>query len=373
MDNLSIVKIIALITIFVSLLLSLFLLTVKTRNKLSNGLLVSFITFCAIDVIGLFISQYLKLFLFTKTFTFLIFPSFFLYVLSICSIGFRLRFRDLLHTIPFILYNAVLLFYFFSDLYFTKNDLISEPIQQLEWITNSILLKLQALFYVIATISVLRKHKKIYLENYSSGNISIYKLLSQTINIFLITLPVTIAKDILPFTNFNDILKWVNIILITSALFMFCWFILKALYHPKLFRNVDFKIQSTNSIIKHIKPETEQSNNQTLLIEQLKNHMIEQEPYLDPSITLQELSSQLNIPSRELSVLINSHIGQHFFDFVNEYRIEKAMKILKDFPNNKFTIQQVFYDVGFNSKSSFNTAFKKHTNLTPTEFKKKYL
>lgn len=373
MDKLNIVKIIALITIFISLLLSIFLTTVKTRNKLSNGLLASFIIFCSIDVIGLFINQYLNFFLFTKTFTFLIFPSFFLYVLSICSISFKLKFKNLLHAIPFILYNVILALYFLVSLYFERNDLIIEVFQKLEWIFISVLLKLQALFYIIVIISILRKHKKIYFENYTDGDISIYKLLSHIILIFLIALPVTIAKEILLFTNFHDTLKWVNIALITIALFMLCWFILKALYNPKLFRSVDLKIHTTDKISQNINSEIEKNSNQASLIEQLRKYMIEHEPYLEPALTLQELSSQLNISSRELSVLINKHIGQHFFDFVNEYRITKAMEILKDFSNNRFTVQQILYDVGFNSKSSFNTAFKKHTSLTPTQYKKKFL
>ena len=52
---------------------------------------------------------------------------------------------------------------------------------------------------------------------------------------------------------------------------------------------------------------------------------------------------------------------------------EVITEYLHDFANNKLTIQEVFYDVGFNSKSSFNTAFKKSTGLTPTEFKNKFL
>ena len=104
---------------------------------------------------------------------------------------------------------------------------------------------------------------------------------------------------------------------------------------------------------------------------QLKTFMSDQEPFLNPSLTLHDVSMQLKVSSRELSHLINKEIGQHFFDFVNEYRIRKAIDLLKDFSNNKLTIQQVFYDVGFNSKSSFNTAFKKYTRMTPTEFKKK--
>jgi AraC-like DNA-binding protein len=98
--------------------------------------------------------------------------------------------------------------------------------------------------------------------------------------------------------------------------------------------------------------------------------MLDKEPYLDASLTLQKLASQLNMPSRELSILINQQIGKHFFDFVNEYRIKKAMEKLRNASLKKSTIQEIMYDVGFNSKTPFNTAFKKHTYLTPSQFRK---
>jgi AraC-like DNA-binding protein len=97
--------------------------------------------------------------------------------------------------------------------------------------------------------------------------------------------------------------------------------------------------------------------------------MMEEKPFLNPSLTIQDISNELEIPVRELSVLINHQLGQHFYDFVNTYRIEHAMNILKDTTKSKVTILEILYEVGFNSKSSFNTAFKKHTGNTPTEYR----
>ena len=61
-----------------------------------------------------------------------------------------------------------------------------------------------------------------------------------------------------------------------------------------------------------------------------------------------------------------------FFDFINSYRIDDATEILADLDNNKVTVLEIMFEVGFNSKSSFNTAFKKHTGFTPTTYRKKY-
>ena len=98
--------------------------------------------------------------------------------------------------------------------------------------------------------------------------------------------------------------------------------------------------------------------------------MTAEKPFLNPSLTILEVSNAIQIPVRDLSVLINHTLGQHFYDFVNIYRIESAMEILKDPAKNKLTVLEILYEVGFNSKSSFNTAFKKHTGNTPTVYRK---
>ena len=101
--------------------------------------------------------------------------------------------------------------------------------------------------------------------------------------------------------------------------------------------------------------------------------MIDQKLYLDASLTMYDLSKHLNMPVRELSLLINHDLDQHFFDFINGYRIRHAMEILRDPAKKEYTVLEILYDVGFNSKSSFNTAFKKLTSLTPTEYRLKHL
>jgi AraC-like DNA-binding protein len=148
---------------------------------------------------------------------------------------------------------------------------------------------------------------------------------------------------------------------------------MKALKHPELFRGVNSKLQLIKDILPEVEEKTESKNVQDYAISSqistLKQYMVEEEPFLDPSLTIQELANQIDIPFRALSVLINHHMDQHFFDFVNEYRIQKAMVILKDQSRSQLTVLEILYEVGFNSKSSFNTSFKKYTNLTPTAYR----
>jgi AraC-like DNA-binding protein len=100
----------------------------------------------------------------------------------------------------------------------------------------------------------------------------------------------------------------------------------------------------------------------------LISYMENKKPYLDFDLTLQKLAAQLDLPEKELSLLINQKIGKHFFDFINEYRIEDAKMLLKNQP--QLTVLEILYEVGFNSKSSFYTAFKKETNITPSDYRK---
>lgn len=369
MENYSLVKVIAIISIFLALLLSFFLVTVNTKNKLANSLLASFIALCAIDILGIFLVNYPFISLFTKTLIFLIFPSFYLYVLSICYCNFRLKVKHLLHAIPSIIYIsaiAVILINGQSHLLF-----------KLEWFMGALLLKLQALMYVFAIIIILRRYKRIYLENYTGNSISVYSWVNQIVLLFAITLPVSIAREVFAYSGFYTVLTWLSILLVVLAFLMFCWFVLKALYHPELFRGVDISMKPSAKLQKQKTTyySATSSNIDTEItsqIEQLRKYMEEQQPFVESEITLQDLATQINIPSRDLSVLINQHIGQHFFDFVNSYRIKKAMEILRNHTKDEYTIQQVLYDVGFNSKSSFNSAFKKHSGLTPTEYRSKF-
>ena len=120
---------------------------------------------------------------------------------------------------------------------------------------------------------------------------------------------------------------------------------------------------------------TKKPDDDVEIIEQIntvKKYISEQKPYLDSSLTMQDLARQLNMSTRDLSILINHHLNQHFFDFVNEYRIKKAMSILEDPSSKNLTILEILFDVGFNSKSPFNTAFKKHTNVTPTVYRQTF-
>ncbi len=103
--------------------------------------------------------------------------------------------------------------------------------------------------------------------------------------------------------------------------------------------------------------------------EQIDRTMRAEKPYLMPDITLDILAEQLTIPAKDLSMVINRHFGVHFYEFINRYRIEEATRILADSQNNDKTITDIYLEVGFNSKSVFNTFFKKIVDMTPSQYR----
>ncbi len=107
-------------------------------------------------------------------------------------------------------------------------------------------------------------------------------------------------------------------------------------------------------------------------MDQLLKHMQEKKPYLDVDLTINEISSELNIPRHYLTQVINGLLGKNFYTFINEYRIEEVKKLLVDDDFAKYTLTSIAFEAGFNSKSSFNSVFKSSTGMTPTQFKEAY-
>ena len=112
------------------------------------------------------------------------------------------------------------------------------------------------------------------------------------------------------------------------------------------------------------------SKNEKIELNEIEKYMQEEEAFTDPDLSLNVLVERLEFSHRYLSYLINNFLNQNFISFVNNYRIEKAKIRLKNPKDERETISEIMYEVGFNSKSSFNTIFKQHTKFTPSEFKK---
>jgi len=94
----------------------------------------------------------------------------------------------------------------------------------------------------------------------------------------------------------------------------------------------------------------------------------DKELFLNPNLTLADVANELNVSKHNLSQYLNEKVSKSFTTYVNDFRIERAKQLLQTGSN--YTIDALGYDSGFNSKSTFYTAFKKTTGKTPNEFRK---
>ncbi len=101
----------------------------------------------------------------------------------------------------------------------------------------------------------------------------------------------------------------------------------------------------------------------------LSQYMESNKPYLNENISIRELSEDTGIPSHHLSIVINSMLGKNFYTFINEYRVKEAEVILGDPENSDASVISIAFRAGFNSKSAFNSVFKKITGKTPTQYR----
>ena len=105
-------------------------------------------------------------------------------------------------------------------------------------------------------------------------------------------------------------------------------------------------------------------------VDALVDYVETKKPYLQSRLSIQDIATAINIPQNHLSQIINEHLGQTFYDFVNQYRVEEFKRRVAHPQYKNFTLISVALDCGFNSKSSFNRIFKKVEGSTPSTYVK---
>lgn len=157
---------------------------------------------------------------------------------------------------------------------------------------------------------------------------------------------------------------------LSSSILIF-WIGYQGLFHYKLIddrislresiKSTDFN-NSLNSKLKSIRTQSEKFN-------KLNDYIIKNKKYLDPLFTLENLSNEYHLSMSYISHLVNAHIGFNFSDYVNHLRVEYAKELLINEDYSQYTIIAIGLESGFNSKSTFYTAFKKFTKKTPIQYR----
>lgn len=311
-------------------------------------------------------------------------PTLFLYTVLIIQGGRKPGWKLLLYILPPVLIVTI---GFFKYIVIDGKDFFSDmdSANMIHKIVAFILLCNSPLFYIL-TILKLRKHSKQIKRYFSySRNVDLKWLyfLSNGFAIFLL------------FMIFRTyIQKSLNLGIPPN--FKYTWIVMDIYifgigfygYRQKGIFSYETEKSSTFLRDKADTPGAEISGNQTLtgekisyqksglkkeeieeLSKNLLNLMENKKPYLDCELNLAVLAEKLETTPHKLSQILNVNFNKNFFDFINDFRIEEAKKLLSSPEKSNYKIIAIAYDSGFNSKSTFYTVFKKSTSLTPSEYR----
>jgi len=368
----------------------LFLLRLNSGNRLSHRLLAAFLMALAGSYMdGVFLSfgfrfhySYAHMVYLTMSFDYLVGPLLLLYVLSRTRADFRLRPQHALHFVIFAAHFAFLfLRYHIKSLEEKRSILATHQVFSYAEVYGLMLLSyVHYLVYLVWVVVILRRYQQQIRQVYSDLHrinlnwllviccgLLLGGMMRLLNNLLWLEIPQATILTILDFKLFA-----------IGAVFIFaCTVVYKTLQQPEILRlqippAKDANAVTTDAVAEAVTekvPQEQVSARRAELKSRLLHHMDTDRPYLKPDLTLYDLARQLGISSHQLSEVINTDCGSNFYDFINGYRVRDCMIQLRDTRNQKY-ISQIMYDCGFNSKSVFNTVFKRATRQTPSEFRK---
>lgn len=314
---------------------------------------------------------------------FLIPPFAYIYIRSVLKDEQKLRAKDYLHFIP-----AFLVFVNYIPVYFMpalqKQELLQNIMQDfsLSYLTENGYIREKYLFFARMFQSivylffqwklVVAYKKELLLDKYEGHTNEVMKwlktfnwLFSSTILGYII-LFIIISSD-------PSLAKSEQIMLIPGYILAFSFLGLSSylLVQPQVLFGLPYVKSESRSvhdlhIVKNDTVAVPKEYDEEIF--QLKKYFEEQHPYLNNDLNINEVAVALDIPAREVSFIINQHFNQRFTDFVNMYRIKYVNQKIKTGYLNKFTVESLSKEAGFSSKSTFNVAFKKVNQCTPSEY-----
>lgn len=316
-------------------------------------------------------------------------PLIYLFTRKLCTERPAFKAKDLLHFIPFAVYLVLLLPWYLQSAdkkiaYLADFELARQDdfgfINQL-----SILI---ILIYLVATLMFLNRFRRKIEETYSEISQKRVEWMSTFVYAVLAILVFSAIgfygrKWQIPVLHTLYHLNYVLVVLLVY------WIGYKALLQPVIFdsdlsgKNTagkqpvaeqtrlqqDKVLPGDPEIRKYIRSGLEDEEAEKIY-EELIHFMKTRKPYLNSELNIYQLSDDLNLKKHHLSQVINEKSGMNFFDFINTFRVEEIKRNLADPAMKNLTLLGIGLESGFNSKATFNSAFKKFTGLTPSDFQK---
>jgi AraC-like DNA-binding protein len=375
--------VVLLMTAYQCILFALLLLTIKRDKYIRNVFLAFFLLQQAaipLDILISFGAEFRHIAIKWSPDLFYVFgfgywlegPLLLWYTRSLIYKDYRLRLKDIIYLLPFIAYAGYqLIFYYSLDVSDKVNIQEEYDLSVAPQIMNYVTL-FRELFRVALGVICLIEIKR-YTQHIRTNFSDIDKIDLTWLKILVIGFlairfwAVLVAAMIILAISFGISTNFEIMGLIGNytTFFMVSVLIFFGLGHSSVFEGLEQR-QTPNEEPAKDEPEQAKEKITPELIAQITQYMETEKPYL----TLEKLAIQMRIPARLLSNIINRHFNCHFFEFINSYRIDEAKHMLSNQNQSDKTVLDIMLDVGFNSKATFNTLFKKKVGMTPSEYRK---
>jgi len=359
--------IITLISVFLTIILSLFFFVTKKGFSNENKILAILLLIFNLQIIYSFVTsnyafQYFldwhKSIFFVRQTSFLVGPLIYFYVNSFLKRKNIINYRSLFHLLPFI---GVLLFLMIFYKNYNNNFIIWGSILDLY---DTILILAHSFIYIVLSVLSMKSMNISFRGFYKRIKISSHNTWLQFLLLGFIVIWIVNLNS---FAIYMIIRKpwWCAYTASIYALIAFL-FVNTIMFFLLLKPDIYYIVEKykNNKLKEHEKKE---------YLQKLDSYMQTNKPFLNPEISLESLANELSVNPRILSQVINETFHKNFKCYILEYRIKESMQMLADSKYSKLTVLEILYEVGFNSKSSFNNQFKLYTNLTPQEYRSKHI
>ena len=300
-------------------------------------------------------------------------PFLYFYILTLVTDKKHFHKKDLVHLLPFILFNLYILIVSYYPLISVKlniEKLSPDNNPPLLFIIFLILTALSGTVYFILTLKLFKKLDINIFNNFSSPvNIDLYWIRRLVIVFGLVW------TALISVTLIHHVFQMFSMVFCTDGLFLsLSVFVILIGYfglkQKNIFSAEDIIVQGdiNKSLPKYSASRLSEMEAKQYA-DQLRKHIETSKSYLNPDLTLTQLASEIGIQSYLLSQVINEQFRLNYFDFVNNYRVQAFKERILNPKYDNFSLLGIAFDCGFNSKSAFNRIFKKSTGLTPSQFK----
>ena len=313
------------------------------------------------------LSYYPKLKYLPFDFLWLLFPVFYLYVQDISIVPEKKKYHVLIPGIIEFLFLSSLLFFDEAFIFKVTESLLFELVFILGGIVYSIVI-------MIRTFKLINIHTMKIKNQYSSieyKDVLWIKYFSFTILLYFLSLFIAIIL----FVMFNEsAISLLETLFVGINVCLIFWASFKGITQHKVKMlipeeiNIDTnKLNKKISLSKDFLDEKDKETEETIA----KLHLIVEKSQLfkNVDLTIIDVSERIGVHPRKLSSIINSRLGSNFNKYINSYRVEYAKELLKNNLENNFTIEAIANESGFKSRTSFYTAFKSSTQMTPIKYR----